>query len=712
MPANPFSRKADRNRPSSPLPRAAIIPNDDASLRARAEKRKQFDFASVPLTVRNQTSAGRYFEASFSKLVSRYPQHEVMIKQLLHGAHLDLGRRIVSYQTHQDCYYSIEEFVDFLNNSFQSKIKAVLTVADIDFQATRNFSAYYLEHYPGRTANRKRFGRLRTVVNRLKKKYESDSTVGIALTWAQSPASSDVPSESYSDDVFNQLVGACLTDIKFIINMMNQYPGDLYSMQESLATAEPHSVDKRIIKNELGKYNLTSAIVANARPSWPFYDSLDDAMLWCSTEWRNGLDENNKHLRSVYGRLISSRVPQEIKCNRTGQLKIIDLEVGKLAYLCQFFFTIKTLFPFLLFVQINTGWNLEVVLSLTTDLDSHLGEDLIDPEQYVLIYGTKKRSQNILYCRSNKVHPYSVYNILRFVADQLGKFEGSPHLNKGSLWQGVVSKNLWGKFGRVVAPIDLQNYSEASRSFVRRHGIQLDSRAKAPGIESRRLRTTWETKRREQGLDLGSLSPMMGHSSVDLTAAHYDSDAGATNLMNKKLRKLQNTWDNDFRNYGVRLSLSTTLAQLRSAISSSSEKGVLSKVSAELRIEEKEIITLLAPEGQTYIAACLDSKRPNWPLSERFISNGEKCVYFNRCCMCKQAVIFRESLPYVVRRVSDLENLKVQITTIEWSANYAEESAAWESILEQWRPEKDVHEAKAFSSREEYALPLTMRGIR
>jgi hypothetical protein len=710
---NPFSRKVDPKKSSYASPRSISLPNDEPSLRSRAEERKQFDFTTVPLTVRNQTSSGRFYESSFIDLATQYPRHEHLIKQLLHGAQLDLGSRLVSYPTHQDCYYAIEEFIDFLNKSIQSEHKVISIVSDIDFQTTRNFAAYYLEKYPGRTVNRKRFGRLRSAVVKLKKKYESDSGIGEAIAWAQSPDGGDTPSESYSDEVFNQIIVSCFADIKFIMKMMKQYPDQLHTMQKFIAASEPFSLDKRTVKRTWDDQNkIIFALVANARPSWPLFDSFDDAQRWWTIEWRDELDEGSRELRLLHNRLTSSRVQYSMMNHTNNEVIVKDLEAGQLAYICQFFFTIKTLFPFILFLQINTGWNLEVVLSLSDDLDSHLGEDLVDPEQYVLIYGTKLRSKSVLYHRSNKNHPYSVYNVLRFVADQVGKYKSSPHFNKDYLWQGVTVKNLWNKHRRILARVDLATYSAASRAFLKRHEIKLDRQAKYVSIESRRLRTTWETKRREQGLDIGSVSNMMGHRSVDLTVASYDSDAGSSNLRNKKLRQLQQNWDNDFRDYGVRLSLSTTLAQLRSAIAVPAKKKIISRAAAELGIErEEEVITLLSPEGQTYIAACLDSQKPTWPSSDQFLSSGDKCSYFNRCCLCKQAVIFKESLPYISRRIFDLENLKLRITAIEWSNNYAEESTAWEKILERWKPEKDVQDAMLISNSPEYALPLTMRGV-
>lgn len=714
MSRDPFSKKTTFVSGKSDAKLSATLSNDQSSILARSAQRQAINFSTVPLEVRNQTRT-KSFERSFASFVSKHSHHEFLIQQLLHGAQLDLGSRIVSFQTHQDCYYGIDEFIAFLNSPDQPHHKQIDCIADIDFQTTRNFSAYYLQKYPGRTVNRKRYGRCKAVVNILKRKFGENLSVGKAIEWAQSPSNNETPSESYSDEVFNQLIEASLTDIKFVMKMMEEYPEKLAAakrtIQELTVKVNPRGLIGGVTPGESNL--LCSALTSNAYPNWPLFMPFADAGYMLSTQWRNaqsgkteGIDE-----RYIFRTVTRMRMMHTIRHHDSGETRQIVLEVGKLAYFAQFFFTVQTLFPFILYVQLNTGWNLEAVLGLTDDLDSHLGEDLVDPDQYVLIYGTKWRTESVLHCRSNKQHPYSVYSILRFVQQQVVRFKASDHYRSECLWQGILSINLWNKFEKIVTSIDGQTFSSESRNFLERHGISINTKAERPAIESRRVRTTWETKRREQGLPIETITEMMGHSDVDVTSVHYDRDTGSASLYNKKLRRLQTRWDDDFRNYGVRLSISTTLEELRGAIGTAGQGSTLGKAAREIGADsEQAVIHLLSPEGQTYITACLDSKLPTWPEAERFVSLGGKCSYFNRCCMCSQAVIFRDSLPYIVRRISDLTGLKTKINSVDWSANYGEETTAWEQILNRWIPSTDVDEAKICAVRPEYALPLTMRG--
>ena len=715
MSRNPFKKDATVPVVGAGKKLAITLTNDKAAILQRATQHQDINFELVSLDVLNRTRT-KNFERSFWFVAEKSPHYKFLTKQLLYGAQLDLGNRLVAFQTHQDCYYGIEEFIDFLNSLDPPNHKKIGTIADLDFQTTRNFVAYYLQKFPGRTVNRKRYGRVKAVVNMLKRTLSQNASVGENLVWAQAPATVETPSESYSDEVFNQLIDASITDIKFVMKMMSEYSGKLEFTKSTLANVNFKVTTSGMVSGATRDESnlLCSALTSRVHPDWPFFVSFSEASDLFSSEWlgkqkgKAGDVEN----RYIYRLITRMRITTTIRHHRSGEMRSIDLEVGKLAYFCQFFFTVQTLFPFILFVQLNTGWNLEAVLSLTDDLDSHLGEDLVDPDQYVLIYGTKWRTEAVLHCRSNKVHPYSVYNILKFVQRQLKKFKDSEHYRTGSLWQGVLYKNLWNKFGKIVITIDASTYGAESRNFLERHGIFLNTEAKRPGIESRRVRTTWETKRREQGLPLETVSEMMGHNSIDITSIHYDRDAGSTSLYHRRLRKLQTDWDDDFRNYGVRLSESVTLDQLRSSIGTNAQEKTVATVASEIgTFYEPSVIHLLSPEGQTYIAACIDSKSPTWPEANRFVPIGGKCSYFNRCCMCNQAVIFKESLPYIARRISDLIGLQTRINSIEWSRNYGEEASAWGQILNRWAPKSDVDDAKLCGMSEEYALPLTMRGV-
>jgi hypothetical protein len=74
-------------------------------------------------------------------------------------------------------------------------------------------------------------------------------------------------------------------------------------------------------------------------------------------------------------------------------------------------------------------------------------------------------------------------------------------------------------------------------------------------------------------------------------------------------------------------------------------------------------------------------------------------------------LIFKEALPYIARRIQDIEELRHRMPAQEWAANYDDEANAWKQIMSDWRPVDDVISAKSKCGENAYVLPLSMRGI-
>jgi len=435
-------------------------------------------------------------------------------------------------------------------------------------------------------------------------------------------------------------------------------------------------------------------------PNWPLGMDLEEATRTFSFEAATAKWDIT---------LAEERARRVIQSCRFGT-EDAPMAIGQLSYFGHIAFSGNTLYPFFLFVQLNTGWNQESVMALTDCLDDHIEQDLVD-EHYCIIYSTKQRTQKTVSHRSNKKSPMSVYRILRFVEAQVTKHKNSPHYLPGSLWQFIPSKNLWPKYQRMLAAMDMLNIAGLSRSFLKRHKIDLGLPSKSPGIEARKIRTTYLTRRREQGLSTEAMTDLMGHEDIDTTAQNYDSDSGSNELKNRHIRNLQNEHLDDFKNYHARLVHSTTLKDLRESVALSSSKKAYEIAATELgNATTAEVIHLLSPQGQTYIAACTNSNAPSWNDAGKFISPGDKCRFFNRCCMCDKAIIFRGSLPWVVRRVADLEALRLRIPAPDWTLNYAEELSGWEWILSNWSNPAEISEARHLAANDRYRLPLTMMG--
>lgn len=350
--SNPFSKKARKSGDTSTTGVMPLLPNDEMSLIERAEKRKYFDLSTVSLEVFNKTSTIPY-RRSFVKMVGNLPHYEILIKQLLQGAQVDVGERTVSFQTHQECYYGLEEFVGSLDFPGLQNQKQIRCVADIDHQTTKNFAAYLLQQWPGRSVNRKRYGRVKMIVQKLQKQYCGDPNIGKNFTWAQAPGNTDNPTESYPDHIFNQFIEASLTDVKFVMKMMKDYSvtldeykkkiqGMTFTVQRNTGRAVdglPGAINE-VPPKESPKYVF--ALVATASPAWPLYDDLETAISSYSAEWFKSNDDD-AHKRKIYRALLGIRITYLLKNHSSGNITSGELHVGQLAYFAQFFFTVRTL---------------------------------------------------------------------------------------------------------------------------------------------------------------------------------------------------------------------------------------------------------------------------------------------------------------------------------------------------------------------------------
>ncbi|HGM5932769.1 TPA: hypothetical protein ACKP4G_006006 [Pseudomonas aeruginosa] len=783
MPRKPFSKSALESSERSLLQRK-LPENTPQAIQKRSTARGQVDVSAQGLLVRNKTTGTREYVRDFTDLVTEYPHHKLIVQQLLIGAQLHSAKRLITYQSHQDIYYSIQEFVLFLNSA-EPINKSVKGVADVDGQVCVNFRSFLIRSYPGRTVNRKRYGALKNIFLSLKNKYKGQSWVGKGFEWPTGPGMNEQVTEGYSREIHNKLVEGCLIDIKFIMKWMESYNGvveggkpilaydlSLENLMFDLVVKEQTKRSNGSIKAThikgfewvirstgdvkeyirangisiekfLGIYRdrahelaakgrsvvgtevsergmvygcdreesgrIATANVGRLYPDWPMQVSFEEAGHLFSSEWsKNTAHGTNKKYSTLEKRLRSALMYMRVGPEH------LPYEVGQMAYFSRVAFTMATLFPFFLFVMLQTGWNFEVVVSISDNLDDHIEEDLLD-DDYVIIYGYKGRSDKSQMHRLNKRDKFGAYQILRFVAAEVTKHLSSPHYLNGKLFQCVISKNLWNKFGRLCTPVTTTNFGHASTEFLHRHRIKLDTDTKSPRIETKRLRTTYETRRREQGLDIDEVSAMMGHSDIDTTVNHYDSDWGSAEILNGRLRKIQRKHEEDFRRYSANLLTDVSLVELREATlrcgSKEELRSVVAPLVGRLNSSEDSVIQLLSPEGQTFIASCLNSRRPDWPGAESFLRTDTPCNYFNRCPLCSQCVIFKEALPFIARRISDLDGLRERLNPLEWEKSYRAEYLAWKGVLEGWGDPIEVAEAIDRSEHNGFALPLTMIGL-
>lgn len=196
---------------------------------------------------------------------------------------------------------------------------------------------------------------------------------------------------------------------------------------------------------------------------------------------------------------------------------------------------------------------------------------------------------------------------------------------------------------------------------------------------------------------------------------HYISDESTNLILDLTIKEIQKQFVEDLTNLKVRVVKSTSLRSLRNAINDAKTEQeklkLIKKEAVKHYLDEKTIIHLLDAGSQKYILACEDAMNPSWPGWNDYVGEGKKCRYFNKCSLCKQAIVFPEALPYIARRILDLDKLKKSHSSSDWVLKYGDEYDAWNQILEYWNNEDQVKDAWELARMGFVVLPQIMRGV-
>jgi hypothetical protein len=462
-------------------------------------------------------------------------------------------------------------------------------------------------------------------------------------------------------------------------------------------------------KESENNLRLILATLIQKYPSYPFDMSIEEAMSFLSQD--RYYQQSNYELTLLEVRLLRAVAVTPALSFFGGTIAGINLIRAAMHFLPE------TLYPFILHVQINTGWNLESILALTDDIDSHVTADLLDPENYVVIQSIKTRGQKgrgkPVFHRCSRHKQYSTYRLLKYVESVVSQYKRCQSYRPGKVWQYAVRsssrmKQLISYYGETSADTHY-----ASRSMLRRHTF---THFKESAVNHSRIRTSYETLREQQGLTLAAISSDMDHANEETTSRHYASDSTSNSVKDVKIADYQEQFLEDLRHYDAKIAESLSLTKLRDAINQSHADAIRDEVLAEaakaLNTDEKTILHLISPEGQTYIAACRDSHNPTWYGHEEYIESGQRCNFFNKCGGCRQAVIFPEALPYIARHILNLESTRIESNQFEWLSNYGEEWDAWNGILSDWSNQEQVEAARQTAVRGEVLLPTLMRGAK
>lgn len=693
-------------------------------------------------------------------LLETYPDSKILIYQLMLAVQVNLQKG-ASFSIISQFPNALRLFLKFLHDKKRLNKKAVHTIADIDFSICNAFKVWLIKNGTAGVGN-KGFTYLKRLIASLVKhpKYSKIPAIGNnVIHWPCAPRKNETPLESLDDLTFNGMIRAVQDDFdlfrktlgsrkklieqgKMIYSIDWSLPNTVWWYKNYLKNTWPQGQTKEhsTLTYHLRKLGLSSKTfisickekgdelatkgrhpnpypqgrkkdesltadilftVAMLFPDWPLEMPPGAAMKLFSHEGR----------KVAYPRLYELlRRKKSFSSPLTG----LCCASGLLDYLYPQNHLVFSLF---LLCRIQTGWNTETLLSISLTDNDAIVDDPLDPNKYALIYGKKNRPtpKEVPPHRSNKQDRYGVYAVLLFLkehGEKLRELSGSS-----SPWLFLRDIHMWETLGYVGCLKNENRDGKISfhrlvRTFFRRHAIYDDAGRRVAHININRIRTTYASARTVQWEgNVKRVQFDMGHENIDTTINHYNSDAKSKKLKDKKIFSLQNKILTNIRAFAGSIVRSYSMDELRRSLEAN--RTIKLKKTAEDLGDDfhlNDIIYIISDEAQTFIAACRNSYKPTWSGHEKYIRAGEKCFFFNGCATCKQVIIFKEALPYVIRRIEDLESLKSEIPLQDWALSFSDEYAGWVEVIENWGNESDIRQARETVTTKYIRLPILLNG--
>lgn len=651
-----------------------------------------------------ENRVAKSIEYDFTQLGIDFPHHSALINQLLVGVALILDSR-KSTKTIRTAYTAFQKFVKYLNSPKKICNSDVKSVADIDTFVLQAYKTYLISNAPRSTMNFIYYSAIVKACNALKKNYQNVALIGEVLVAPSAPKKTSRVIQGYNRAQLSRLIKCCIKDIKAVKAFHAAYEALDFSSHQ-IVLDNRHNVENWRKAPDLC-FSESLATIKMRWPKYPYYMPMNEVQSLFGNVKMDNTEDCNLRLR--IDRLLEAN---------SGKISFMDGQLGRGAVFAAMHFVPQTIYPFFLLSVILSGFNAECLKFLPDKLDKCVEDDLLDSENYCIIYGYKSRTDRLIPIRCKKKQAFGVYKLLKYVETVVSKYKESEHYVDGVLFQ-FTRQRLATKTDSEGLICSFEGRSrrlaQMGENFVKRHGLESMF---GSSIDARKLRSGYVTVAREAGISTRQIGEQLGHNdaktSLPETAdKHYLSDIPSVALKIHSIANIQNQFISDICNFRCRVVTSKTLQNLRDSINTAKSdldrNRRIEGIAEELGFEEKTVVHLLDAGDRSYILACEDMLNPTWPGHEKFVKDGQ-CWQFNKCCLCKQAVVFPEALPLVAKRILDLEALQNMLTAAEWTVHFGDEFEAWSRILDEWNNKEQVVNAWQAAKDGMVLLPKVMRG--
>ncbi|MBA1201324.1 hypothetical protein G7009_06015 [Pseudomonas capeferrum] len=360
-----------------------------------------------------------------------------------------------------------------------------------------------------------------------------------------------------------------------------------------------------------------------------------------------------------------------------------------------------------LFMMLQAGWNKETVTDIDQNNYLHGLTSSIE-ENIKLIFSEKNRGQGgdlpylspkQILSTSDSENPYSLYNLILLSKDVSAPLAAyvshliDPTRNRpvNNMFAFLRPLNAWARAeGQAVGAIDYGgDFPTAVNQILSKHivtdnGERITSANNLTG----RLRSTWLYYNAEH-TPYAFLSQMMGHESRDTTDESYDNSPVARAKRAKRLR--------------------SALERVVELLRARKFQGLLCKQASAIANADLSIIHL--PYFERALWACSDRSNPDWPGAIK-LQQGIKCEAFEHCIFCSKLRILEDSLPFLIERLSHIDELLRDRAYAEFGSQLEAEQQEIELILDNWNDEDAIQDAIRYRAANSPLLPREMRDLK
>jgi hypothetical protein len=369
-----------------------------------------------------------------------------------------------------------------------------------------------------------------------------------------------------------------------------------------------------------------------------------------------------------------------------------------------------------LFIMLQTGWNKEVLTALDGNNFEHVLTGAVNSNQS-LVVSEKNKSQNNdkpfkkpkrFIAPSDKSDKYSVYNLIALARDLSAPFVDLPIdvgirdatelynplflcMRNWKRWLSV-SRSTGENTGRYYSIKHKNLWTNGIERFFELYEVnEKNTRLKTAQDINGRLRPTWITyTRNKKKHPLSLIALQQGHASVETTDVYYDSSGPAMQERRKRLR--------------------TELNSILSLLQARQFKGLIGK-KGNIPASNDSIRIFTIPSHNKSLWACTNPYQPDWAGHESSIIADKKCNQISMCLFCSRVCIIEDSLPYLMKRQSTLQEELESFPEIEFNSPLTDELEIIQFILQEWNDESALKEASRYLRRNPGLLPRDMQSL-